>query len=77
MPEQRSLLDILDPPTANTTVPHPTKFHAATWVKKVACIEPFDDWDLSRMIPDPDYVPPEEVRLATDDPEWVPQGRFG
>jgi len=35
-------------------------------------VEPFDDWDEARMVPQPDAVIPEEVRLPTDDEDWQP-----
>lgn len=40
-------------------------------------IEPFDAWDESRMVPDPGWTVPAELRIWTDDPDWQPAGRFG
>lgn len=40
-------------------------------------IEQFDAWDESRMVPDPGWTVPEELRLLTDDPDWQPVGKFG
>lgn len=65
-------LDLLDPPTANTTVSRATKFHASTWAKKTACIEPFTAWDAACCIPDPAWVIPAELALPTDDEDWQP-----
>lgn len=71
--KQGSLLDWLDaPPPGAVTVPKPTKFHASTWVTKTPCVEPFNDWDFARMIPDPMYRAPAELALPTDDPDWQP-----
>lgn len=43
--------------------------------------EPFDFMDATandpRMVSQPGAVIPEEIRLVTDDPDWVPKGRFG
>lgn len=39
-----------------------------------ACgVEVFDEWDFARMVPDPTCVPPAEVALPTDDPDWMPE----
>ncbi len=27
-------------------------------------IEPFNDWDLTRLVPRPDWTPPDELKLA-------------
>lgn len=57
----------LDPPTGNTTVPR---------VAKSACIEPFDfelDGDAARCVPLDGAVIPEEIRLPTDDENWMPE----
>lgn len=35
-------------------------------------IAPFNDWDLWRMIPDPDTPIPEWLALPIDDPSWMP-----
>lgn len=71
--KQPDLLDLLDPPTANTTVSRATRAaHAATWVRKPAW-EPFEfTGDDPRLVPRPDWVVPAELSLPTDDPDWQP-----
>ena len=40
--------------------------------------EPFEfRADGPECEPDPNYEPPEWLRLLSDDPTWQPKGRFG
>jgi hypothetical protein len=34
------------------------------------------DSDLTRMVPQPCWKPPEEIALPTDDPDWQPPAQF-
>ncbi len=41
-------------------------------------IEPFNfDGSDPRLVPRPDWTPPDELKLPTDDETWMPAGRFG
>jgi hypothetical protein len=64
---QPSLFDLLEPPTVSTSVPVATKVPVSR-----RHVEPFSDWDESRMVPDPTWVPPVELALPTDDVNWQP-----
>lgn len=51
--------------------PTPKPTAAATPVRMIL-VEAFNDWDETRMVPDPAWVIPAELRLPTDDLGWMP-----
>jgi hypothetical protein len=52
--------------------PTPRPVPAVPAVSPRYAVEPFDAWDLTRMVPRPGAVIPDECRLPTDDENWQP-----
>ena len=55
----------VDPPLGAEPVP---KSHAFDFLASP---------DVPRCVPRPDWVVSEELKLPTDDANWMPEGRFG